>query len=250
MLKVLIADGGEFGKELRKQLSDAFDIELCADGPKTLKKLVSNPPDIFVLNLRLSGGDGLDILQTYRTAGGTAKVFAVCDYTGDYVLSRLEMLQVSAVFTVPCTMSSIAADIREAGFQLLYGERDDWRMDMELDRILLSLGFTMGRTRYCCVFDAVCVKCNDLESTVTKGVYPQVAMHMCGNPSQVEKAIRNAIRAAWDVGDRTVWRMYFAPESQRELSCPTNDEFITRIARLMYLRWHREEPPAPVRKKA
>lgn len=251
MLKVLVADGsGEFGKELRKQLSDEFCVELCRDGSKALKRLSVSTPDILILNLRLAEVDGLEVLQTYRTAGGTAKVFVLYDYLGEYVLSRLETLEVSGLFTVPCKVSCVATSVREVGFRLLYGDREDRRMETELDRILLSLGFTMGLTRYTCVFDAIRVKCEDFECPLSKGIYPAVAKLANGNPSQVEKAIRNAIRAAWKTGDRNVWRMYFAPGTCGELRCPTNDAFITRIARGLYLRMHREEPENKLQKRA
>lgn len=251
MLNVLIADGnGEFGKELRKQLSDDFTVEICRDGSKALKKLASRDPDVILLNLRLPGVDGLEVLQIYRNSGGTAKVFVLSDYLGEYVLSRLELLEVDGVFTVPCAVSSVAACIRETGFRILYDDREDWQMDLELDRMLLSLGFSMGRMRYACVYEAVRAKCEDFESTVTKGVYPVAAKRVGGNPVQVEKAIRNAIRAAWDAGDRSVWRMYFAPGTEGTLNCPTNDAFITRIARILYQKWHRAEPDQPRQKQA
>lgn len=251
MLNVLIADGdGEFGKGLRKLLSDNFSVEICRDGRKALKKLAGWNPDVILLNLRLPNVDGLEVLQIYRNSGGTAKVFVLSDYMGEYVLSRLEMLEVSGVFTVPCALGSVATCIREAGFRILYDDREDWRMDLELDRMLLSLGFSMGPMRYSCVYEAVRAKCGDFESTVTKGVYPIAAKHVGGNPSQVEKAIRNAIRAAWDTGDRSVWRMYFAPGTEGTLNCPTNDAFITRIARILYQKWHRAEPDQPRKKQA
>ena len=62
-----------------------------------------------------------------------------------------------------------------------------------------------------------------------KYLYSEVRK-LCGKKSieVVEKAIRDAIKHAWQHGDRNVWGMYF-PTSTRE-GCPSNEVFVERIS--------------------
>lgn len=68
--------------------------------------------------------------------------------------------------------------------------------------------------------------------TVTKGIYPLIASIYDTNDSwkAVEQAIRRAIKTAWNERDEEVWNLFFLPRKGRKPKCPSNKEFIARIA--------------------
>lgn len=251
MLRLLIADrDGSVGEAIQKQLSGEYIVELCKDGGRVLELAAEFDPDMILLDLRLPGMDGLSVLELLRSSGRTARVFAMSDYWSEYLLTALEKLEVCGVFTVPCTVDCLIAGIREAGFRIRYPEDTDWCVELEADRILLSLGFRMGRSKYTCVYEAICVKCADFNMAITKEVYPAVVNKMGGNEKQMEKAIRDTIHAAFAGGDPRVWRLYFVPGQDGQLHCPTNDEFITRIARALLQRSRFRVPYQPLLEQA
>ena len=71
----------------------------------------------------------------------------------------------------------------------------------------------------------------DLNQRMIKELYPAIAQ-LCGNHSvdQVEHAIRDAIRQAWNTRDESVWRAYFPRGGCHTEKCPTSKLFISRLA--------------------
>ena len=54
---------------------------------------------------------------------------------------------------------------------------------------------------------------------------------------QVDQAIRDAIRIAWEQGSKTAWRWYFSYDGHAPRRKPTNSEFIAMIADNLRLRY-------------
>lgn len=251
MLRLLIAEReGTIGKEIQRQLSREYAVVCCTDGARLLELVSEFEPDMILLDLRLPGMNGLRILELLRSSGRTAKVLVMSDFWSEYLLSALERLGVCGVFTIPCAPECLIDGIRECGFRIRYPEDSDWCVELEAERILLSLGFRMGRSKYLCVYEAICAKYEDFGRTITKEVYPAVVEKTGGNDKQVEKAIRDTIKAAFVAGDPRVWKLYFEPAPDGSLHAPTNDEFITRIARALLQRYRFKVPYQPLLEQA
>ena len=72
------------------------------------------------------------------------------------------------------------------------------------------------------------------QQLLTKELYPAVArLCSCKDGRSVEHSIRKAIHAAWLHRDNAIWRKYFLIGSGGAASCPTNKEFICRLAELL-----------------
>lgn len=241
MRRLLIAEAsGILGKHIQKQLQDSIQTEICRDGDTVLELLSLFEPDILLLDLQLPGLDSLDILRSLRTSGRTTKVIVFGNRITDREQQILERLGVSAAFRKPCSLTSLLICIRELECA------DNCCVELEADRLLLSLGMHMGRTAYQCTFDALCMKYRHYESAVTKEIYPQIAKRYGGNVKQVEKAIRDAIKTAWNRGNPSVWKLYFPPMRDGELRCPGNDEFLSRLARALLYRRDLRLPYEPM----
>ena len=232
MLRLLIADAeGIFGCALQKRLQGQYLVQLCRDGTQCLEKIGAFDPDIMLIDISLPGTDALTVIRTLRASGRNIQVVAISGYTGEYALSVLESLGVAYIFSKPCDLGAVIGCIRDISRQIQNAE--DWSLETEADRLLLSLGFPVGRAGYPYTIDALCIKYRDFHCSTTKELYPDLAKEFNSNAKQVEKAIRDVIHSAWENGNRSVWNLYFPPSANAQTRCPGNDEFLARMAKAL-----------------
>lgn len=226
MRKILIADASrELCEAVAKQLGKQYCVTYCNDGEKFFETLNSTNPNVLVLDLMLPNKDGLTILSILRAAGKNMPVLVLTSYIHEYIFVTLEELHVSHVCRKPCSVETLVCSIRK-----LADDADSslWVSETEVDNILMMLGFHMGPSRYENVREAILLKYSGETDGMTKSLYPAVAASNGGNALQVEKSIRDAIRCAFQQGDRSLWTLYFPFAKHNK--CPSNEVFITRIA--------------------
>lgn len=229
MIRVLMAARPElYDVDIGKMLGDEFQVDACRDGAVALAMVERDRPDIMVLELRLAGMDGLQVLNHLRASGHTTKVFVLMDFNSDYVVQKLDELGVAYIFTIPCNSEFLVYHIRDLGFRMEHPGQ--WYLALEADRILYDLGFRVGRVSYFCTHEALCLRYRNYDGGITKEIYPTLARKLESNDKQVEKAIRDAIRKAWEKGRRSLWALYYPDWKER---CPGNDEFLSRIAKAL-----------------
>lgn len=251
MQRLLIASGsGVLASHLNKELVDRFHIEVCLDGDDTLALLHSFDPDILLLDTMIPGTDSFTVLHTLRASGRTTGVIVLSDLTDSLTASRLNALEVSYILPKPCALNSIISHIQDLSFRLQYPDTEDWHIDNEIDKILLSLNFRFGPTRSKIVWHAVRYRYDNPDSSYMKEVCPAVAKRCGGNASQVEKAIRDGVHNAFIKGNKAIWQMYFPPQAEVGLKCPGGDAFISRIAHCLIQRARVKPPYEPPRIEA
>lgn len=106
-------------------------------------------------------------------------------------------------------------------------------------KIILKLGIPAHIKGYKYIIDAIIICINDQEAigSITKYVYPLVALHFKTAPNRVERAIRHAIEIAWSRGDIEMQNKLFGNTVSNKTGRPTNSEFIAMIVdnvRLQY----------------
>jgi two-component system copper resistance phosphate regulon response regulator CusR len=88
-MKVLIVEDSELLAQAldRRLAQDGHACDVAADGEAALAHLQRYAYDAVVLDLMLPRRDGLDVLRTYRTGGGTTPVLVLSarDQVGDRV---------------------------------------------------------------------------------------------------------------------------------------------------------------------
>ena len=228
VLKLLIADAGEnLPQLLTKQLKNRFEICRSIDGPQTLEKVFHLKPDVLVLDLQLSQIDGLEVLRTIRAAGISIPVLVIGSVCSDWICAELAQLRVTAIFRKPCDCAALISRILAVAEELSSGKMPSCTPERLAHHMLLNLGFRMGFARYECVYLALLLKFQGECGGITKCLYPKAAKLCGGNTQQVEKAVRDAIKDAFKLGNSAVWQMYFPQEA---LCCPSNEVFLARIA--------------------
>ena len=229
MRRILIADTSvAICDALKKVLSMEFSVMCCQDGQAALELLGSFAPDLLVLDLSVPLVNGLEVLRIARLCGYPMQMLVTTPNDSCYVLTRLRQLQVDQVCRRPCRTDSLLCSIRQLALQ---SQMESWCPEIEADHILLQLGFRMGYGMYNNTFAAIMMKYRGNIGALMKDMYPAIAADFRGNALQVEKSIRDAIHRAHKNGNMAVWKLYFGDGVEKQ--CPTNELFITRIARAL-----------------
>ena len=109
---LVVEDDRTVGQYVARGLSEArFTVELAADGPSGLEKASGQPWDLIVLDLRLPGMNGLDVLRTMRDRGNATPVLVLT--AQDAVEFKVDALRMGAddYVTKPFAMAELVARV-------------------------------------------------------------------------------------------------------------------------------------------
>lgn len=239
MLKLLIIDGAEdFRAGLADALKGMYIVKTCGDGQSALELARSFGPDLLILDLMISGVDGLSLVQLITQIRGQPLILATTRFLSDYVLEAASRIGIDYMVVKPCNIQALVGrladlvDSRNPGIMA----RPDPRVSVA--NLLLAMGFATNNKGYTYLREAIPIYAEDPQQAITKELYPAVAKRCGGSADQVERAMRTAIERAWLRRDEHIWKLYFTPLPEGEIKKPSNSEFISRLADLLI----RQEP--------
>lgn len=99
-----------------KLLAEGYRVRLAADGPSGLAATLACPPDLLLLDIRLPGFDGLELLARFRQApgGDAVPVLVLSNYCERDVIDRgLELGVLGHLIKSQTTPASLVEAIRE-----------------------------------------------------------------------------------------------------------------------------------------
>ena len=226
MKKILIAvESALITGEMERRLGELYQVAVCRNGLDALEMAKDLQPDVMVVDMALPGMDGLSLLQICWDGGIRPKVIALSDFTNAYLVTALEQFGVAALMRCADSCSVLAARIME-----LAQCEEMPSVEMEIRRILATLGFRMNHYSCHILETAICMYMENPYQHMTTQLYPEVAARCGGSATQVEKAIRDSVDGASKNHDPRIWRMYFAPGRNGKIKKPSNTEFISGIA--------------------
>jgi DNA-binding response OmpR family regulator len=109
---LVVEDDRTVGQYVARGLSEArYTVELTADGPSGLEKASGGPFDLIVLDLRLPGMNGLEVLRTLRDRGVATPVLVLT--AQDSVEHKVDALRIGAddYVTKPFAMAELLARV-------------------------------------------------------------------------------------------------------------------------------------------
>lgn len=103
--------------------------------------------------------------------------------------------------------------------------------------LLMELGVSTKYDGFEYLKCAIVMRFENPRLCIAKEVYPAVSRQTAEyvSENQVERSIRNAIRAAFKYRDEEAWAHYFPTSCNGKVARPSNAEFITRLARVLEL---------------
>ena len=244
MDRLLIMDSIQgFAEDVAEMLKDEFDIRICLKPSDAIEDIYHFKPDIVLYDPLFTGIAIEPVMRMMTSAGIRVKAVVMSYIPDEYYYSKLWNRDIGDYLLRPCTVAFAAQCIRDLIFSMKQTDSFEWCLENEVDRLLLSLGFNMGSTRYKCVFEAIRKKYY-YEDCSMKVLYIDVAK-ICGGKSQrIEKAIRDAVEDAYDLCKKRNWDFYFMPSPKRSKPYPSNEEFVARMAGALRqkARSHKLEP--------
>ena len=231
MQKLLIADGSSiFSSVLANTLQDRFQITVCADGKTALELLQKEQPDALILNLMLPHTDGLTVLQ--KSAFHPRVILAITMHLSSYVEQSIAALGIDYTMVCP-SVEAVVTRLDDLTRQSsLPAESIDLHALTKHHLHILNMPTHLDGYRQLCL--ALPMFTENPQQLLTKELYPEVAKQWGSKDGRsVEHSIRKAIQAAWHQRDNALWRKYFAVNHQGHIPCPTNKEFICRLAEIL-----------------
>lgn len=237
--RILLADTGEeFRLSFISALSNEPDIQVVGqtgDGPELVRMARQLEPDAVVMEMILTGMDGLEVLDELAKLERRPKVVILSSYIRGNVAEIAADKGADYYMTKPGRVSTVCERIRQiTASGGLEPEKDNKGVSLEtqVTAIIHEVGVPAHIKGYQYLREAILIAVNDMDviNAVTKVLYPEVAKRFGTTASRVERAIRHAIEVAWDRGDLETLQKYFGYTVSNAKGKPTNSEFIAMIA--------------------
>jgi two-component system response regulator (stage 0 sporulation protein A) len=235
--RVVIADASE---EFRQMFADMIESETdlyltgqTGDGEELLELISRTNPDVVVMDLLLTGMDGLEVMD--QLGEKKPKLLVLSSFSNSALAEAVSARGGAYCMLKPCRMSTVLERVRQlASAQTEEEEQEDTARVLErrVTAIIHEIGVPAHIKGYQYLREAIILVVNDMDTinAVTKVLYPAVAKKFGTTASRVERAIRHAIEVAWDRGDLEILQKYFGYTVNGAKGKPTNSECIAMIA--------------------
>lgn len=243
MLKILIA---EENSEIFKPKQDVFEqkefqVYFCPkNGNIVIEKIKSIEPDVVLMNMFMSGLDGIAVMKAVRGSyGQESPVFVIMSDSEDTLLQKEAFRAGACYYAIkPFRTEYLIERITEiiSGNEKPLISGNLYSMDSELEVLITSILHQIGVPAhikgyyYLRSSIILAVKHPEIINAVTKKLYPAIASKYDTTPSRVERAIRHSIEVAWNRGDVDVLDSYFGYTINSSRGKPTNSEFIAMLS--------------------
>lgn len=249
-IKVVVADDNRESRmrvisELRGDMYEV--IADVSNGRECLEVLHKNYVDILLLDIVMPEMDGFDVLETLAKGSFDHKphVFMVSNLVGDTFINRSIALGAEYYFVKPLNIDALKRRIADVTIPTVprpinlekeqqpmtkrYGSRS---IDEKIANIFLSVGIPAHIKGYQFLRDAIKLVVSDPTyiNSITKRLYPSIAVQFDTSSSKVERAIRHAIEVAWNRGKIENINKMFGFKVYGSNDKPTNGEFIALVA--------------------
>ena len=244
-VKIMIADENpEFVIECKSKLSvyGFKDFVFASNGEDALVKIISEHPDVVVMDIWLSKLDCVQVMRSLRmkSLDGVPPAFIVTSVANNQNMFY-DAIDAGAEYCLikPLDYTYLAERIlrlatKRADQFVLPRVNPNPNNDLEsqVTKIIHQIGVPAHIKGYQYLRTAILmtIEDNEIINSVTKVLYPSVAKRYQTTSSRVERAIRHAIEVAWDRGDIETLNAYFGYTIQNTRGKPTNSEFIAMIA--------------------
>lgn len=231
-LNLLIVDGSEdFRLALEQQLRSLYTLHHAAEGEEALQICRRISPDLIVLDLMLTGMDGIFLLQEIRKTGLQPHVLVVTKMYTDYVFETANELGVDYVMRKPCRPSAVAQRVNDIAKRIRPKQSIIADPPAYISARLDQIHFSNRHRGYLYLREAVLILYRNPGMSITKELYPAVAEQFDNvRWQQVERSIRSAIRFAWANSADYEWSELLPDVFGGISKCPSNGDVISRLA--------------------
>lgn len=220
--KVLIVEPApELRDAYTQVLEYDFQVTGCARGDEALALILAEKPDVVIMELSLAGLDGITLLRKLR---GGPPVLVVSDLLSPYVVGVLDALGIQYAMRKPVPLNNMV----DRALELACLGRGIPDAGDALE-ILRQLQIPGGRQGFQHLLTGLPHLSRQRDQRMGKELYAHISRHSGATITSIEKGIRDVLHVGWEQGDRALWQQYFPGCTK----CPTNKEFLFRMADLL-----------------
>ncbi len=234
--KILIGDDtADYGITTASALRSygLYAITRRKDGAILLNTIKEEQPDVVIIDAVMPRMDAIDLIKRTKAEAPVFPSFIVTSsYDNPFVERQIMELGASYFMLKPFDIETLAERImsllNHAQNNAAKGKND---LEFTITDIIHQLGVPAHIKGYHYLRAAILssIENPELLESVTKLLYPTVAMQFNTTSSRVERAIRHAIEIAWDRGDIDILNSFFGFTVNTCKGKPTNSEFIALI---------------------
>lgn len=258
-LKVVIADSNLQERESKQLSMEARGMKVIlstGDGNKVLKVINDGKADIVVMDMVLSGVDGIGILEESRNICEKKPIIIIqtalrmenlveqaIKFGADYymmkpVSNQMLINRVMQLVSKRYTRESEGSlgnifrkNAREYEPARAINNVCSGNLELDVTNLLLEIGIPAHIKGYQYIREGIMLSFYDKNMLhyITKCLYPTIAKKYKTTSSSVERTIRHAIEVAFRRGNRQVLEEIFSNTICSKKTKPTNSEFIVLL---------------------
>lgn len=258
-LKVVIADSNLQERESKQLSMEARGMKVIlstGDGNKVLKVINDGKADIVVMDMVLSGVDGIGILEESRNICEKKPIIIIqtalrmenlveqaIKFGADYymmkpVSNQMLINRVMQLVSKRYTRESEGSlgnifrkNAREYEPAREINNVCSGNLEIDVTNLLLEIGIPAHIKGYQYIREGIMLSFYDKNMLhyITKCLYPTIAKKYKTTSSSVERTIRHAIEVAFRRGNRQVLEEIFSNTICSKKTKPTNSEFIALL---------------------
>ncbi|MBR1883480.1 MAG: sporulation transcription factor Spo0A [Clostridia bacterium] len=249
--KVMILDDNrDFLEILKDYVNTKDELEVVCydyDGRNAEKLIDEYMPDIILLDIVMPEKDGLNVLEDLgKRKNYKMPLIVVMSSIGQERITQTA-IEMGAMYYVvkPFDIKKLVDRVIELTAERKIGdlkivqsavvgkrEIDKTTLESRVTAAIHDIGVPAHIKGYQYVRQAIimAVESEDVINSVTKVLYPKLALQFDTTPSRIERAIRHAIEVAWNRGQIEIHDKIFGYTVNSNKGKPTNSEFIAMIA--------------------
>ncbi len=236
----LLQDTKEQNDKLKEEFMGDERFEITGDftdASSALKFLGEKGADLLILELVLSGYDGLSVISEIRRLNLGVKIIVLSALKRDEIVKMAVDSGADYFMAKPCNYQILKERVVE-----LFEEKSEKTnapqptlskvLDERLGTIFINVGIPPHIKGYTYLREGVklAVDRPEIVNNITKQLYPMIAKTFTTTASKVERAIRHAIEVAWNRGRIDNINNILGVKAFVGKEKPTNGEFIALIA--------------------
>lgn len=249
-LKFLIVDDNE---SQRKNLVNFLQVENisnitdCGDGAEALAICEKEKPDFIICDLVLPTLDGFELLEKIAKNDlieNKPKIIITSSLKSELFAQKAIELGASYYMAKPVSnevllkrITELNNIIKEKAEPIIARNPHNRLLDEKISNIFITVGIPAHIKGYQFLREAIkmAIENPEIINSITKQLYPSIAIHFETSASKVERAIRHAIEVAWNRGKIENINNLFGIKVYNSNEKPTNGEFIALVADKMLI---------------
>lgn len=261
-IRVLLADDNrefiEIVKGYIERQEDMSLVGIAYHGNEALDLIYQEKPHVVILDIIMPHLDGLGVLEKLQNTDNRPRIIILTAFGQESMTQRAVNLGADYYILKPFDLDTLGKRIRQlhddfsdqsnvgSQFHALNSvstivnsqgsnsviQPTPKNLEVEVTRMIHQMGVPAHVKGYQYLRDAIVCVIIDIAllGSVTKELYPMIAVKYQTTPSRVERAIRHAIELAWDRGNIEFMNRFFGYTINVDRGKPTNSEFVAMVA--------------------